>query len=36
MTEATSLLIQALVLVSVMGFGVMVGWCLREECGGDD
>lgn len=35
MTESTSLLIQALVLVSVLGFGIIVGWCLREERGDD-
>lgn len=34
MTETTSLLIQALVLVSVMGFGVMIGWFLRESVAG--
>lgn len=35
MSDGTALLIQALVFASMFGFGVMVGWCLREECGDD-
>lgn len=35
MTDGVAFLITALVFASMFGFGAMVGWCLREECGDD-